>query len=103
MKEPNFDVLFAGPLDLSANLGVMQQFQHPEYLNAIKTIAATCKSNNKAAGILVHNLDELESLIDLGFTFFVVGTDGGSLMNSLNGTYEISMKYKKKEYRKEST
>ena len=89
------DVLFVGPLDLSVNLGVMRQFQHPDYLNAMKTIVAACKINGKAAGTLVHNLDELESLINLGFTFLVVGTDGGSLMNSLNSSYEISMKYKK--------
>lgn len=91
------DVLFAGPLDLSVNFGAIQQFQHPDYLNAMKTIVAACKSNGKAAGTLVHNLDALESLIHLGFTFLVVGTDGGSLMNSLKNRYEISFKYKNME------
>lgn len=89
------DVLFTGPLDLSCSLGITQQFQHPDYLKAMKTVANACKYNGKAAGTLVHSLDILDALIEFGFTFFVVGTDAGSLMNCLNSSWEICKKHKK--------
>jgi 4-hydroxy-2-oxoheptanedioate aldolase len=70
------DVLFIGPLDLSVNMGIAQQYDNPDFIAAMASVAKACKDNGKAAGILVPTMDYLEKWIAMGFTFLVVGTDG---------------------------
>lgn len=89
------DVLFIGPLDLSVNMNRVSQFEHPEFLEAMDKVAAACKRNGKAAGILVPKLDYLESWIAKGFTFFVVGSDGGCVAGGLKTIFETCKKFKK--------
>jgi len=81
------DVLFIGPLDLSVNLGIAQQFEHQNFIEAMDSVAAACKNHGKAAGILVPNLDYLPLWIEKGFTFFVVGSDGGCVAKGLQDIY----------------
>ena len=46
------DVLFIGPLDLSVNLGIAQQYEHKVFVDAMDNVATACKTHEKAAGIL---------------------------------------------------
>lgn len=88
------DVLFIGPLDLSVNLGIAQQYEHPSFLTAMKTVSAACKKYGKAAGILVPNSNYLDQWIALGFSFLVVGSDGGSVAKGLRETASLCKKFK---------
>ncbi len=88
------DVLFIGPLDLSVNLGIAQQFEHPRFLDAMDNVSTACKKNGKAAGILVPNLDHLEKWIANGFTFLVVGSDGGMVASGLRNLASTCAKFK---------
>jgi len=88
------DVLFIGPLDLSVNLGLAQQFEHQMFIEAMDSVAAACKHHQKAAGILVPNLDYLPLWIEKGFTFFVVGSDGGCVAKGLQNIYSICNTFK---------
>ena len=88
------DVLFIGPLDLSVNLGIAQQYEHPMFVEAMDSVAAACKRHEKAAGILVPNLDYLPLWIEKGFTFFVVGSDGGCVAKGLQNIYSICKTFK---------
>jgi 4-hydroxy-2-oxoheptanedioate aldolase len=88
------DVLFIGPLDLSVSLGRPNNFEHPEFSQAMDRVAAACRSNGKAAGILVPNPDFLESWIAKGFTFLVVGSDGGCVAGGLNSISETCKQFK---------
>ena len=71
------DVLFIGPLDLSVNLGVPQQFDSPTFLEAKQRVSDAARKAGKAAGILLLNPAQLEDTVKAGFTFVALGSDGG--------------------------
>jgi 2-keto-3-deoxy-L-rhamnonate aldolase RhmA len=77
------DVLFVGPLDLSVNMNMAQEFEHPEFEQALDKVAEACRRHGKAAGILLPRLDLLASWTAKGFTFLVVGSDGGCVAGGL--------------------
>ena len=47
------DAIFVGPNDLSISLGVPDQYDHPEYEAALRTIIATCQARN--VPVLIHH------------------------------------------------
>ncbi len=69
------DVLFVGPTDLTHSLSIPGQFDHPDYLAALETVAAAAESRGKAAGILVRDATALPRHLDLGFRFIGIGSD----------------------------
>ena len=88
------DVLFIGPLDLSVNMDIAENYENPDFLQAMDSVASACKKSGKVAGILVPKLDYLESWIAKGFTFLVVGSDGGCIANGLKSIYETCSQFK---------
>jgi 4-hydroxy-2-oxoheptanedioate aldolase len=72
------DVLFVGPMDLSTNLGIVGQYEHPQCIDAFKRVAAAARNAGKAAGILLLNPAHVPMCRDLGYTFVALGSDGGS-------------------------
>jgi 4-hydroxy-2-oxoheptanedioate aldolase len=48
---PGLDALLVGPHDLSINLGVPEQYDHPKFLEAISTIIRKARAANVGAGI----------------------------------------------------
>ncbi len=71
------DVLFVGPLDLSVNLGIPEQFDSPIFLDARQKVVDAARKAGKAAGILLLNPAQLEGTVQAGFTFVALGSDGG--------------------------
>lgn len=88
------DVLFIGPLDLSVNMDMANNYEHPKFLQAMDRVAAACLKNGKAAGILVPKLDYLEDWIARGFTFLIVGSDGGCVASGLKSIADTCSKFK---------
>jgi 4-hydroxy-2-oxoheptanedioate aldolase len=86
------DVIFVGPNDLSASMGIIGRFDDPEYLGAILKIVAAAKDNGKAVGILVKDRRQVASALEDGFTFVGAGSDGGVLAKGLD---EIAGAFKK--------
>lgn len=86
------DVLFVGPTDLTYNLGVPDQFDHPDYIAAQKRVVAAAKAAGKAAGILVLNAALVATCRELGFTFMALGSDGGFVRSGLASTVETLRK-----------
>jgi 4-hydroxy-2-oxoheptanedioate aldolase len=80
------DVIFTGPLDLTTNLGIMGQYNHPVFLDALKRIAAAAKRAGKAAGILLLDPAHLPMARELGYSFVALGSDGGSVNAALRAT-----------------
>ena len=70
------DVLFVGPADLTHSLGIPGRFDEPAYLDALRAVAAACRTHGKAAGILIYDAAGLPPLLDLGFTFIGLGSEG---------------------------
>lgn len=76
------DVLFVGPLDLSVNLGVPGQFEHPDVLDGFRRVIAACESAGKTAGILAKG-ESVAPLIELGFRFVALGSDSGAILTGM--------------------
>lgn len=70
------DVLFVGPADLSHALGVPGRFDEPVYRDALRTVVAAAEAHGKAAGILVYDAAAAAGLLDVGFRFIGVGSQG---------------------------
>jgi len=73
------DVLFLGPLDLSHGLGILGQFDHPNFVKAAQATAEAAARHGKAAGILVSRPQDVRRYIDQGYRFIGCGSDGGLL------------------------
>lgn len=70
------DVLFVGPADLTHALGVPGRFDEPVYRDALRSVVAAADAHGKAAGILVYDAAAVAGLLDLGFRFIGVGSQG---------------------------
>ena len=77
------DVVFLGPYDLTTDLGIAGQFDHPLFIEALETVTASAAEYGKVAGLLVPDLDRLGEYVEMGFTFLIVGMDGRLLTRAL--------------------
>lgn len=77
------DILFVGPLDLTTNMGIQEQYDHPQFAEALGTVLAACSAHDKRPGILVPGAARLAWVLELGFTFIALGTDGGVLASGM--------------------
>jgi 4-hydroxy-2-oxoheptanedioate aldolase len=73
---PGVDVLFVGPSDLSLAYGIFGQLDHPVYQEALRAVVAATKKHNKAAGVLLQDVDEYDMYYKLGYRFLACGADG---------------------------
>ena len=77
------DVLFIGPLDLSVNLGIPEQYESPLFTGALDAVVRAAGKHGKAAGILVPGGHPPARYADMGYTFLAVGAEGGILSAGL--------------------
>jgi 2-keto-3-deoxy-L-rhamnonate aldolase RhmA len=64
---PGVDCLWVGHFDLTASMGIVSQFQHPEFLAAMKRVADAAHARGKAAGVQPGNAEQAEQWIGLGY------------------------------------
>ncbi len=69
------DVLFIGPADLSMELGIFGQFDHPVFREAVKKTIDAAQKAGKATGILFFNTDEYQAYHEMGIRFIACGSD----------------------------
>jgi len=69
------DVLFIGPADLTMELGIFGQFDHPVFIDAVRQTVAAATKAGKATGILFFNPDDYKKYHDLGIRFIACGAD----------------------------
>jgi 2-keto-3-deoxy-L-rhamnonate aldolase RhmA len=79
---PGIDVLFVGPYDLSASLGVPGQFDSSDYLDALRRVSEACRNANVAAGILCASGDVVDGLNERGYSFVAVASDSSLLRSA---------------------
>ena len=70
------DVLFVGPMDLTQSLGILAQFDHPSYGEALETVSAAARRNGKSLGVLMARPEEFDRYHSLGFRLIACGSDG---------------------------
>lgn len=75
------DVLFVGPADLQFDLQ-HQPAADWDYAACLRSVVTATQTAGKAAGILVRELTDLHSHVDLGFTHVAVDSDLSILRNA---------------------
>lgn len=76
------DVLFVGPMDLSASIGMPKRFDDPHFMKILQYVADCARAENKACGILLPRLDLVPTLKAMGYTFVAVSSDISLLVQS---------------------
>jgi 2-keto-3-deoxy-L-rhamnonate aldolase RhmA len=81
------DVLFVGPGDLHAALGLMPRndSDEPDFLAALDRIVAAGRKHRKTVGTLCMTVETAHRRIAQGFNFVAVGNDIGHLLAGARG------------------
>lgn len=69
------DVLWIGQFDLSNSLGIVGQFEHPKFKEAVGLVLSACKRFQKIPGFLACDLATGKEYLDLGFKILAYGGD----------------------------
>ncbi len=72
---PGVDLLFVGLADLSANMGLVGQMNHPKVQEVVQKTGEACIRHGKAGAINCSDPLERKRLWDLGYRFFNVASD----------------------------
>lgn len=68
------DVVFAGPLDLSASLGHIGKIEHPDVQRYLENFPRRVAASGKAAGITFGNFDSCKRAYEQGYRFINFGS-----------------------------
>ena len=73
----NIDSYIIGPYDLTGSMGIVGEFNNPDYQNNLKKIKKSAEENGINSGIHVvnPNINELKSAVDDGYNFIAYSTD----------------------------
>jgi 4-hydroxy-2-oxoheptanedioate aldolase len=71
---PGIGVIFTGEGDLSQELGVPRQYEHPEVLAGVQEILDICKAHNVPNGWFHTTLDNVDQKIADGYRLFIAGS-----------------------------
>lgn len=88
------DALFVGPADLSVTMEIPKQFDHPDFLVAIKATVGAASRCGKASGILGFAESDIQHYYTLGFNLVAVGSDAGMVAKAFNSLVTTSRKYR---------
>jgi 4-hydroxy-2-oxoheptanedioate aldolase len=75
------DVLYVGPADLAASMGIAIGTRHPALTAAIERIVLAARKHGKALGIDATTFEFFTLFQDMGFTFFTYGVDTSYLLD----------------------
>ena len=74
------DCLWLGHFDMTNFLGIPGQFDHPDYIAAIKRLVAAGRKHGKALGFMAADQSWARQYRQYGFNMIASGTDQGILM-----------------------
>lgn len=87
---PGVDMIFVGPSDLSADLGVPLDTGHPLVSRSIETVAASAKRHNVSLGTVAKSSDDIRTRISQGFGMLVVTGDLSGLTKSAKEALRVT-------------
>ncbi len=71
-------MILIGTHDLTAEMGILGEFDDPRFEDAMRTAAAACRKHGKVMGVAgIRDLEILGKLVALGVRFISAGTDAG--------------------------
>ena len=74
-RVPGVDVLFVGPGDLSAAVGVARQLRHPKVERAVARVAECALARGKALAVHVREVEAAARYLRQGFRLISFGID----------------------------
>lgn len=83
---PGIDVIFIGPYDLSASMGLDGQVDHPRVLEAIDRVEQACAKHNLPMGYFGMSPEAVKPYRDKGYQLITCGTDAGFLASGASET-----------------
>lgn len=90
---PEVDMLFFGPSDLSADMGLLGQGDHPDVQAQIIQGIELVVSHNKMAGVLAPNLEAARKYVNAGAQFVGIGSDLACLRFQAQALLEAAEKF----------
>jgi 2-dehydro-3-deoxyglucarate aldolase/4-hydroxy-2-oxoheptanedioate aldolase len=82
------DCLWLGHFDMTNFLGIPGQFEHPDYLAAVKRIVAAGRRHGKALGFMAADAAWARAYRKHGFNMIATGTDQGILMAGIRSVLQ---------------
>jgi 2-keto-3-deoxy-L-rhamnonate aldolase RhmA len=77
------DCLWIGHFDLSCSLGIPGQFEHRDFIAAVKAVAKACRRHDKALGRLVPTVEDAVACRAQGFDFLCYSGDVWALQGAV--------------------
>ncbi len=74
---PGVDVLWVGHFDLTASMGILAQFDHPEFHAALRAVVSAAHKHGKGAAIQPSSPSQLTAWREVGFNILSYGADSG--------------------------
>ncbi len=82
---PGLDALLIGPHDLTLSLGIVNQYEHPNFLKAVERIAKSARQKKIGAGIHAWwGIEQEKKLLALGLNMLIHSSDHYAAMTKLN-------------------
>jgi len=86
---PGVDCLLIGTADLTAEMGIPGQLDHPDVVVAYETVIAACRRHGKHAGMGgVYALDLMRRYVDMGMRLVLAGSEFGFMMQGARAQAE---------------
>jgi 2-keto-3-deoxy-L-rhamnonate aldolase RhmA len=82
---PGIDVLFIGPMDMSASLGVITEMQNPELQEMMQAFPRILAEKGIPAGTTLSDVNEVKQKLEWGYRFMNVGNPLAYGVQALNG------------------
>lgn len=80
---PGVDCVWVGHFDLTSSMGIPAQFQHPDFLAALKTVVDAAKKTGRTAGIQPGDAQQFEQWLEIGFNVISWKNDIALYRNAL--------------------
>jgi 2-keto-3-deoxy-L-rhamnonate aldolase RhmA len=94
------DVLWVGHFDLTQSMGIVAQFEHPRFLEAIARVAAVARRHGKAAGMQPGTREQAAEWMKLGYNAISFASDiavyRGALAGAVKAVRELEEEGKAK-------
>ena len=83
LRFQEIDVVYIGQYDLSMDLGVPGEVEHPLVLKTMEEAVGKIRTSGKMAGCMVQGIDDAKRYIQMGFDFIVYKVDSGVLFQCM--------------------
>ncbi len=74
------DAVYVGPMDLTVNLGIPTQYDHPRFKEAMEKVVTICRKYDIAAGTHAFDTEYLKMVVDKGFRLITIMLDFEALL-----------------------